>query len=833
MIKYKLFTTIFLGIFFTFTGFINAHTGTHAESHVKTWHLSEDNYTFKADYIKLKEGVVFLKDLRTGTVSEFQLTDFAMEDQLLILKRHELTAHINANLAKPIPNKGISSGLKISKGNASLGLVLLLLLTVYLVFYWSNTKRKNLLVTSLFSLLIFITCSGEEDPVPDAPVDTVVKFTLQVTSELGGSVSSSGGTYDQGRSISVTATPDPEYVFVNWSNGSTDNPVTVLVNSDLSIAANFEKRKYPLTITIAGEGSVSEEIISAGKSTTEYSSGSIIQLTASPTEGWSFSGWSGTVSSTENPIQLTVDEAKSITSTFQEILQDNTDNTSTDSTLLSTIQSHFAAYTGVSISADEEYFYIASYSWPEHDMGNGITSWQEQVPIPQNYQGENSWAIPLNPVMADAPLDTSEHLLKGALAVAVNGVPIFNVLNNRSENAFLIGELDNWGGHFGRGDDYHYHMIPTHLEDEIGTDTPLAYALDGFPVYGYTDEALDDAFGRVDSDGNYRYHASLTVPYYIPLMKGEVTLDPTTTAPEDQIIPQAIQNAVRPSNTFRGVSGAVVIGITETGENAFSFEYEVSGTRYFVNYSWDDNCQFTYTYVDENGGTTNLPTNGSIDTGTGNTEIFNNVSFCADVSLGAGGSSASTNTTDDSDTSGATGSDDTIIGYSVTSTNSNFTLSSIAIDTNGALLSDYQCEEKVNGSENSIPISWSNVPEGTSSLAITIHAYTNTAVVETNSYLTLWGIGPDVTEIAYGAADDGDWFMGPNKDGAGISYTSPCNPSGNFSTYYMTIYALSETPSSLPTENSLTVDYDTLMEAIQTVTLLDSVEMEYLSGSSN
>ena len=106
-------------------------------------------------------------------------------------------------------------------------------------------------------------------------------------------------------------------------------------------------------------------------------------------------------------------------------------------------------------------------------------------------------------------------------------------------------------------------------------------------------------------------------------------------------------------------------------------------------------------------------------------------------------------------------------------------------------------------------------------------------MVETNSYLTLWGIGPDVTEIAYGAADDGDWFMGPNKDGAGISYTSPCNPSGNFSTYYMTIYALSETPSSLPTENSLTVDYDTLMEAIQTVTLLDSVEMEYLSGSSN
>ena len=48
--------------------------------------------------MKLKEGVVFLKDLRTGVIYEFPLTDFAMEDQLLILKRHELNSHINVNL---------------------------------------------------------------------------------------------------------------------------------------------------------------------------------------------------------------------------------------------------------------------------------------------------------------------------------------------------------------------------------------------------------------------------------------------------------------------------------------------------------------------------------------------------------------------------------------------------------------------------------------------------------------------------------------------------------------------------------------------------------------
>ena len=807
----------FIVLSVTFLSFFHgfSHTGEHS-TESKVWLIQNSSKTIDASYISLNEQRVYLRDNKTQRIINFPITDFSMEDQFLFLKQHELTSHIKANLAAPIPNKGISSGLKISKGNASLGLVLLLLLTVYLVFYWSNTKRKNLLATSLISLLIFITCSGEEDPIPDTPV---IKFTLEVTSEVGGRVSSSGGTYDQGKSISITATPDSEYVFVNWSNGSSDNPVTILVNSDQTITANFEKRKYPLTITITGEGSVSEEIISAGKSTTEYSSGSIIQLTASPTAGWIFSGWSGTVSSTENPIQLTVDEAKSITSTFQEIQQDSTDNTTTDSTILSTIQSHFAAYTGVSISADEEYFYIASYSWPEHDMGKGITSWQEQVPIPQNYQGENSWAIPLNPVMADTPLNTSEHLLKGALAVAVNGVPIFNVFNNRGENAYLIGELDNWGGHFGRGDDYHYHLIPTHLEETVGTDQPLAYALDGYPVYGYTDQTLDQAFGRYDRDGKYRYHAKTTAPYYMPYVMGEITIDPKSTAPEDQIYPQPRQNPIRPSNDFKPVDGASVTGFSQTGPNAFSFEYTVRGVKYYVNYNWNDDCKFTYAYVDENGGTTNLPTYGGIADTSQNTEVYNNVSFCQDVNLGD--ATYVNEETTDSVTETTTG------GFSATSANSNFTVSSLAINTNGELLDDYRCERKVNGIEKSIPIAWSNVPEGTGSIAISIHGFPNPN--ETNSYLTLWGIDTSVTSIAYGEANDGTWFMGPNKDGAYITYSSPCSPNVGSATYFMTIYALSETPSSLPQNDSLSVDYTVMLESLSEVTIIDQVVLEYVS----
>ena len=318
----------------------------------------------------------------------------------------------------------------------------------------------------------------------------------------------------------------------------------------------------------------------------------------------------------------------------------NTSDTSSDvdttnsKTLIDLILDHFSDFSGVTITNDSEHFYINSYSWPEHGMGKGITSWQEQVPIPQNYTGDNSWTIPLYPKMSNTPLNTSEHLLKGALAVAVNGVPIFNVYNNRGENAYLIGELDDWGGHFGRGDDYHYHMIPTHLETIVGKEKPLAYALDGYPIYGYTEETLDEGFGRYDSDGNYRYHAVNRAPYYIPIMKGVVTLDPATTAPEDQIYPQPTQNPIRSSKDFKGVSGAVVNGLSQTGTNAFSFEYTVSGVKYYVNYSWDENCNFTYTYVDENGNSSNLPTNGAIPSDSSdNVETYNNVKFCTDVNL--------------------------------------------------------------------------------------------------------------------------------------------------------------------------------------------------------
>ncbi len=158
-----------------------------------------------------------------------------------------------------------------------------------------------------------------------------------------------------------------------------------------------------------------------------------------------------------------------------------------------------------------------------------------------------------------------------------------------------------------------------------------------------------------------------------------------------------------------------------------------------------------------------------------------------------------------------------------------FTLSSIAVK-NGELQDEYKCEKKVNDVESSIPLSWSNVPEGTKSLAITMVHYPNPEdLTHPNSYLLLWGIDPGVTEMPYGTADDGPWYMGSNKDGTAISYTSPCSPTSGSHEYTITIYALSEAPSGLPSASSIDVTYNVLMDAISDVTIIDKATLTFNS----
>ena len=269
------------------------------------------------------------------------------------------------------------------------------------------------------------------------------------------------------------------------------------------------------------------------------------------------------------------------------------------------LDSSFADYKpGLETRSDASYYYVATSGIPAHNMMVGITSWQQQVPIPQLYTGSNSWAIPLQPSYAASPLSTKTNFMKGAVAVAVNGVPIFNALNNRGEDAYLIGELDNWGGHCGRADDYHYHAAPMHLSGKAGLK-PIAFALDGFAVYGSkepegtTMEPLDICHGHTGKNGVYHYHGTSDYPYVIGAMKGTVSTDPLTPAPENQILPQAFAKAARPALT--PLRDATITDFKSTASNAYSLTYRIGSKYGYVNYSWDALNKFSFTLIDTAG----------------------------------------------------------------------------------------------------------------------------------------------------------------------------------------------------------------------------------------
>jgi len=273
-------------------------------------------------------------------------------------------------------------------------------------------------------------------------------------------------------------------------------------------------------------------------------------------------------------------------------------------TTVSFLDSAFAPYKpALSTASDATYFYVNSTGIPAHNMMVGITAWQQQVPIPQPYTGTNHWSIPLQPVYATTPLSTTNNFMKGAVALAVNGVPIFNALNNRGEDSFAIGELDQWGGHCGRGDDYHYHAAPLHLSTISGLKA-IAFALDGFAVFGAKEPdgtamlTLDTNHGH-EWKGNYHYHGTTNYPYVIGAMRGKVSLDPATPAPENQILPQAFSSSVRPALT--PLSGATITDFSAPTSSSYNLTYKIGSKIGSVNYSWNASGLFTFNITDVNG----------------------------------------------------------------------------------------------------------------------------------------------------------------------------------------------------------------------------------------
>src|SRR5262249_35137033 len=158
-----------------------------------------------------------------------------------------------------------------------------------------------------------------------APASTLTVYKL---GEGGGVVTSSpagiscGATcasvYANSPVITLTATPVAGSTFTGWSRGSCTGTGTcqVTLTASASVTANFTTStgNFTMTVTKAGTGSGTVSSSPAGINcgptcSSNYASGTVVTLTATPAGGSTFTSWSGACTGTAATCSVTMSAA--------------------------------------------------------------------------------------------------------------------------------------------------------------------------------------------------------------------------------------------------------------------------------------------------------------------------------------------------------------------------------------------------------------------------------------------------------------------------------------------------------------------------------------------
>ena len=138
-------------------------------------------------------------------------------------------------------------------------------------------------------------------------VSNVSTITVANANPDMGNVGGSGVYYYQNL-VSLTATANYGYHFVQWNDGNTQNPRTILVSQDSSFTAYFALNTYSI---VATSNSTTMGSVSGGG---HYTYLHEMSMTATPAYGYHFVQWNDGV--TDNPRTLTVTRDSAFTAQF-------------------------------------------------------------------------------------------------------------------------------------------------------------------------------------------------------------------------------------------------------------------------------------------------------------------------------------------------------------------------------------------------------------------------------------------------------------------------------------------------------------------------------------
>jgi uncharacterized protein (TIGR02145 family)/uncharacterized repeat protein (TIGR02543 family) len=133
--------------------------------------------------------------------------------------------------------------------------------------------------------------------------------------------------YMYGEEVTITAYPANSYRFTGWSGAATGtgNPITVTMNSDKNLAANFEWQgtepppnipdpTYTLTVSASPSNGGT---VSTNPYKTSYNANENVYVTAEAAEGYKFVGWSSASASKDKSVTITMNGDKALIAMFE------------------------------------------------------------------------------------------------------------------------------------------------------------------------------------------------------------------------------------------------------------------------------------------------------------------------------------------------------------------------------------------------------------------------------------------------------------------------------------------------------------------------------------
>jgi len=140
-----------------------------------------------------------------------------------------------------------------------------------------------------------------------------------VVRKMDGTITTAA-SFPAGTQLSLTALPVSGMQFQSWGfNGiSSSNPYTITMLANMNLAVNYipvVPGDFSLTV-IAVNGSVTRKVAGVVTAASNFTAGTLVELTPVPEAGYAFTGWTGDVTGSTYPVTVVMALNRKVTANF-------------------------------------------------------------------------------------------------------------------------------------------------------------------------------------------------------------------------------------------------------------------------------------------------------------------------------------------------------------------------------------------------------------------------------------------------------------------------------------------------------------------------------------